>query len=58
MDKSKPNRLSGNFGINGFTGIRFVTNYMLALVAIIPILRKDWVNLKLWFVCLISFYCW
>ena len=58
MVEGKPHRLAGNFGFYGFTEIRFVTNYMLALVAIIPILRKDSPTLKLWFVFLISFYFW
>ena len=58
MVEGKPHRLAGDFGVYGFTGIRLLTNYMLAWVAVIPILRKDWKSIKLWLVSVLSFYVW
>ncbi len=56
--EGKPHRLSGDFGLYGFTGIRLVTNFLLLWVVLIPIVRKDWSALKLWLVNYLSFVVW
>jgi len=48
-------RLAGNYG---FTGFRLFTSYVLLWVAVIPVLRMDWTNIKLWLVTASSFTLW
>ena len=51
----RPERLAGDFG---FTGIGLVTSYILLWVGVLPFVRKDIQNIKLWLLTTLSFISW